>query len=453
ASSDADPVILLSPACASYDQYKSFEHRGDHFRALFKSAAEQQEQVPLSLEGEGATRTAADPKLSSGEGTSSPSLKKTGPITVTTASPPTRNVMLSAGGTGGHLFPAFALAQELARRNIIVDLITDMRGDRYGHDFPARKVYQVPAATVKGRNPFSLASTGITLARGISAARKILKSVKPHAIIGFGGYPTVPPMLAATMLKIPSALHEQNAVLGRANTMLAKRVTAIATSFESVTGLDAQKAKVRFTGNPVRDIVIAASQIPYAPPPTSGPFNILIFGGSQGARFFSDSVPAALATYSPAARALLRVVQQARDEDLERVKQAYAAAGIHSVVEPFFANLPEIIANSHLVIGRAGASTTAELTVIGRPSILVPLPHALDNDQLNNARHLQTSGAAILAEQKDLTTEKLAHEIGLLLENPDRLAVMAAAAKSIGKPDAVTRLANLVEELMTKHST
>ncbi len=432
AAADTEPVVLLSPACASYDQYKSFEHRGDHFRALVAA------QSNFTAHG-------AEP--------AQPAKSTTATMTATTAiKSPSLNVMLSAGGTGGHLFPAFALAQELARRSIVVDLITDMRGDRYGHDFPARKVYQVPAATVRGRNPIALASTGFTLARGVTAARGILKSVKPAAIIGFGGYPTVPPMLAAALMKIPSALHEQNAVLGRANKMLAKRVTAVATSFENVAGLEHLKANVRYTGNPVRDIVITAAQKPYVPPAAAGPFNILIFGGSQGARFFSDSVPAALATYKPESRATLRIIQQARDEDVERVRKAYAAAGIIAEVAPFFPNLPELIAQAHLVVGRAGASTTAELTVIGRPSILVPLPHALDNDQLNNARRLQDAKAAVLVEQKDLTEERFAHEIGLLLEAPARLAAMAAAAKSIGKPDAVARLADLVEELARAHS-
>ena len=359
------------------------------------------------------------------------------------------SVMLAAGGTGGHLFPALALAQELKRRGIPVDLMTDMRGDRFGSDFPARTIFQVPAATIRGRSPLSLAKTGTTLAMGIRKASQILADVKPKAVIGFGGYPTLPPMIAARLKRIPTAIHEQNAVLGRANTFLAKRVTAIATSFQGVKGIDVgTAAKVRLTGNPVRDLVLEWAKQAYTPPPADGPFQILIFGGSQGAKFFSDTVPAALATYPPEARATLSIVQQAREEDRERVATIYRDAGITAQVAAFFPNLPEAMAKAHLVIGRAGASTIAELTVMGRPSILVPLPHALDNDQLNNAKRLAANGGALAIEQKNLTIERMAQEIGQLLDAPDRLAAMAAAARNNGRPNAVVLLANLVEELM-----
>ena len=256
-------------------------------------------------------------------------------------------------------------------------------------------------------------------------------------------------MLAARLRHVPTAIHEQNAVLGRANRFLARRVNAIATSFQGVKGIDVGSAtKVRFTGNPVRDIVLEWSKEDYVPPSASGPFQILIFGGSQGARFFSDTLPAALATYPPEARAALRIVQQAREEDVARVEAAYAAAGIHAYVQSFFSNLPEAMAQAHLVIGRAGASTIAELTVMGRPSILVPLPNAIDNDQLNNAKRLADVGGAVCIEQKDITVERLATEIGNLLESPEKLVKMAEAARGAGRPNAVVLLANLVEELM-----
>jgi UDP-N-acetylglucosamine--N-acetylmuramyl-(pentapeptide) pyrophosphoryl-undecaprenol N-acetylglucosamine transferase len=216
-----------------------------------------------------------------------------------------------------------------------------------------------------------------------------------------------------------------------------------------VKGIDVGTAtKVRFTGNPVRDIVLEWAKEDYTPPNASGPFQILIFGGSQGARFFSDTLPAVLATYPPEARAELRIVQQAREEDVARVEAAYNAVGIHAYVQSFFTNLPEAMAQAHLVIGRAGASTVAELTVMGRPAILVPLPNALDNDQLNNARRLADAGGAVCLEQKDITIDRLATEIGSLLESPDNLAKMAAAARGQGRPNAVVLLANLVEELM-----
>jgi UDP-N-acetylglucosamine--N-acetylmuramyl-(pentapeptide) pyrophosphoryl-undecaprenol N-acetylglucosamine transferase len=364
------------------------------------------------------------------------------------------SIMLAAGGTGGHLFPAFALAQELARRDIAVDLITDLRGDKYGSDFPARQVYRVPAATLAGKSPIAAAKTGYTLTRGTAAAFKLLGEVRPKAVLGFGGYPTFPPLLAAKLRRIPSALHEQNAVLGRANTMLSKRVTAIATSFESVIGItDALQSKIRFTGNPVRDIVIDWAQRAYRPPLPGGPYNVLVFGGSQGARYFSDTVPSALAGLPEDFRSNLFVTQQARDEDVARVTEAYRAAGIRAQVASFFKNLPEEMSKSHVVIGRAGASTVAELTVIGRPAILVPLPHALDNDQLQNAKRLETAEAGWCLQQKDITTDTLTAAVRQLFEDPGLLERVARNAKALGRPDAVVRLADLAETLMGRRKT
>ena len=358
-------------------------------------------------------------------------------------------VMLAAGGTGGHLFPAQALAEELGRRGIPVELATDERGDRYGLGFPARKIHQIASATLAGRSPGAIATTGIKLTRGIAAAFKLMGTSRPALVIGFGGYPSFPPLMAARMRGIPTALHEQNAVLGRANRMLAKRVTAIATSFETSAMLDsALSAKARFTGNPVRAAVIEASATAYASPSATDPFHLLVFGGSQGARFFSECVPPALALLSAPLKARLLVIQQARAEDIERVKAAYAASGIQAEIEPFFAELPRLMSASHLVIGRAGGSSVAELAVIGRPSILVPLPHAIDNDQLRNARSMSAAGAAWLIEQSVLSPERLAAEIEALAAEPSRLSVAAAAARAVGRPDAVQRLADLVQELM-----
>jgi UDP-N-acetylglucosamine--N-acetylmuramyl-(pentapeptide) pyrophosphoryl-undecaprenol N-acetylglucosamine transferase len=360
------------------------------------------------------------------------------------------SVILAAGGTGGHLFPALALAQELGRRAIVVDLMTDTRGDRYGSDFPARHIYRVPSATIgEGHGFLDKAKTALTLGRGILSAYRQLGSIKPGAVIGFGGYPSFPPLVAAFLRHIPTAIHEQNSVLGRANRMLASRVTAIATSFSALHHLDAAlEAKVRLTGNPVRDAVIDRSSRAYAPPASGGTFTLLVFGGSQGARFFSDTVPAAIALLKPETRQRLRIVQQCREEDLGRVRQAYAALEVDMELASFFRDLPERMAAAHLVIGRAGASSVAELTVMGRPSILVPLPHAIDNDQLRNATQLAKSGGAICIEQKDLTPELLAREVERLSANPEALAAMAAAAKAQGRPDAVVRLADLIEELM-----
>jgi len=361
-----------------------------------------------------------------------------------------KSVLLAAGGTGGHLFPAQALAEELQRRAIPVDLVTDMRGDRYGTGFPARHIYRVPAATLAGRSPAAIARTAFLLARGLAAAYRLLGKVRPEAVVGFGGYPTFPPLKAARLRGIPTALHEQNAVLGRANRMLAKGVTRIASSFETTRFLGPElQTKATLTGNPVRSAVIDAARRPYARPDPAGAVALLVFGGSQGARFFSETVPPALAQLPADVRARLNVVQQARAEDVDGVVAAYRDAGIRAEVAAFFRDLPQRMASAHLVIARSGASTVAELTVIGRPSILVPLPHALDNDQLQNALRLAESGAAWCIEQKDLSPGRLAGDIGTLLGDPDRLAAAAAAARQLGRPDAVGRLADLVEALMT----
>lgn len=363
------------------------------------------------------------------------------------------SVMLAAGGTGGHLFPAFALAEELQRRNVAVDLITDMRGDRYGSGFPARATYQVPSATLASKSPPDVAKTALALARGTKAAHAIFGKVRPHAVIGFGGYPTYPPLVAARLRAIPTAIHEQNAVLGRANKLLAKGVTSIATSFERTKYLDGSlAAKAVLTGNPVRQAVIDAAEIEYIPPRV-GACRILVFGGSQGARYFADAVPPALIQLPDSIRSRLNVTQQAREEDIERVREAYAQNGIAADIEPFFKDLPARMADAHLVVGRAGASTVAELTVIGRPSILVPLPHALDNDQLNNALRLAESGGGWCIEQKHLSPERLADEIERLLSAPDNLAAAAKAAKTAGRPDAVKRLADFVMTLAAGRRT
>jgi UDP-N-acetylglucosamine--N-acetylmuramyl-(pentapeptide) pyrophosphoryl-undecaprenol N-acetylglucosamine transferase len=357
--------------------------------------------------------------------------------------------MLAAGGTGGHLFPAFALAEELGRRGIAVDLVTDTRADHYDAGFPARAVYRVPSASPSGRSPLVLARAAWSLTRGIAVCLKLLRKVRPAAVVGFGGYPAFPPLVAARLGGVPTALHEQNAVLGRANRALARYVTAIATSFERTKFLDGRtEGKARMTGNPVRDLVVAWAAQGYQPPLEGGPYNLLVFGGSQGARFFADALPETLALLSVEVRSRLSVVQQCREEDLWRVKETYWRAGVQVRAATFFPNLPEEMAKAHLVIGRAGASTVAELTVMGRPAILVPLPHALDNDQLQNALRLSDAGAAWCLEQKNYTPEFLAEALTDLLTSPDKLAEAAAAAKARGRPDAVTRLADLVEELV-----
>jgi UDP-N-acetylglucosamine--N-acetylmuramyl-(pentapeptide) pyrophosphoryl-undecaprenol N-acetylglucosamine transferase len=354
-------------------------------------------------------------------------------------------VLLAAGGTGGHLFPAEALAVALEKRGIVVDLATDTRAAHF--KFPARNVHLIPSATLRGRDPFALARIVTLLALGTAKACRMIGRMRPAVVVGFGGYPTVPPLWAATMRGVPTILHEQNGVMGRANRLLASRVTAIATSFPTLARLDpALQSKITFTGNPVRANVIAASAAPYAAPPADGKIRLLVFGGSQGARVMSEIVPAALGLLSADLRARLSVVQQARAEDLDAVRAAYGALGVEAETAAFFADLPARMAAAHLVISRSGASTVAELSAIGRPAILVPLPHALDQDQFHNAGVLDAAGGAVRIEQRDFTPERVATEIARLSADPGLLARMAAAAKSAGAVDAAERLADLVEK-------
>jgi len=354
-------------------------------------------------------------------------------------------VLLAAGGTGGHLFPAEALANALARRGIAVDLATDRRAAGYAGKFPARRIHVLPSDTLRSRNPLRLALTLLVLGYGILRAVLLLLWLRPAAVVGFGGYPTLPPVLAAWLLRIPRIVHEQNAVLGRANRLLAARASAIATGYP---GILAQKAalaiKAVHTGNPVRAAVREAAAHAYEEPAAGKPFRLLVFGGSQGARIMSEIVPGAIERSAAPLRARIRVVQQCRAEDIGEVKAIYARLGVPADLAVFFNDMPERIAASHLVIARSGASTVAELAAIGRPSILVPLPHALDQDQLANATVLVAAGGALLIRQDGFSAERLAQELSQLAEKPAMLAGMAAAARAAGRADAAERLADLV---------
>ncbi len=353
-------------------------------------------------------------------------------------------VLLAAGGTGGHLFPAEALAVALGARGVTVDLATDERASRYGGKFPARATHVIPSATVRGKNPLALARTGAVLSLGVIQAWWLLGRLRPAAVVGFGGYPTIPPVIAATLRSIPTVLHEQNGVMGRANRFLSTRVTAIATGFRAMPAPPALAEKIHFTGNPVRPAVVAAAATPYVAPAPGGALRLLVFGGSQGARIMSEVVPAALARLDSSLRARLDVVQQARGEDLGGLRETFVRIGVNAETAEFFADLPARMAQSHLVISRSGASTVAELSAIGRPAILVPLPHALDQDQMANATVLEKAGGAIRLSQADFTPDRLAAEITRLAADPARLAAMAAAARSAGTLDAAERLAALV---------
>ena len=353
------------------------------------------------------------------------------------------SVLVAAGGTGGHLFPAAALAGVLLQRGIAVHLATDRRAVRFGDTFDDDAIHVVASATIRARNPLALTQTAAALGLGLFQAWRLIGWLRPAAVIGFGGYPSVPPVLAAVWRGVPTVIHDANAVVGRANRLLAPRVTAIATTFPETFG-DAPNlaAKAALTGNPVRAAVIAAAAAPYNAP--AGVMGLLIFGGSQGARIMADIVPAAIALLQPDLRARLHIVQQAREEDLARVREAYASLSVAAEVATFFADLPARIAASHLVVARSGASTVAELAAIGRPSILVPLPHAIDQDQFANAGVLDRAGGALRIVQEAFTPERLAQEIAALAGTPHRLMAMAAAARSLGKLDAAGRLADLV---------
>lgn len=358
----------------------------------------------------------------------------------------TRKILIAAGGTGGHLFPAESLAYALNGRGYEVHLATDHRANNYGSEFPAREIHIIASATFGDRSPLGLMKSAASLARGELQSLSLVRRLDPAATIGFGGYPTLPPLLAAWLTGRPTIVHEANAVMGRANRFLAPRVTAIATTFRD-TGLMGNGAgRAVVTGNPVRPKVLAAVA-PYRQPTEGGKIDVVVFGGSQGARVFAEIVPPALEALPADVRARLRLVQQVRAEDMANVGALYAGLGLDHEIAPFFTDLPERIANAHLVICRSGASSVAELTVIGRPSILVPLPHALDNDQKTNALGLEKAGGAIMAEQKTLTADRLADLVAGLVREPSRLTAMAAAAKGEGRPDAVGRLADLVEHI------
>ncbi len=352
-------------------------------------------------------------------------------------------VLVTAGGTGGHLFPAEALATALAERGIAVHLATDRRAARFGGAFAQDAIHVVASATLRGRNPIALTRTAAVLGVGFVQALALIGRIKPAAVIGFGGYPTIPPVMAATWRGVPTLIHDANAVIGRANRLLAPRITAIATTFPNVFDNEPVLAlKATLTGNPVRAAVVAAAASPY--PADGDPFRLLVFGGSQGARVMADIVPAAIGRLDPSLRRRLAIVQQAREEDVGRVRRAYEKAAVAAEIAPFFADLPARMAASHLVIARSGASTVAELSAIGRPSILVPLPHAIDQDQFANAGMLERAGGARRLVQDSFTPERLAGELEKLAASPQRLAAMAAAARSLGRLDAADRLADLV---------
>ena len=358
-------------------------------------------------------------------------------------------VLLAAGGTGGHMFPAEATAHALLARGHRVVLITDRRGAVHAERFSGAEVHRIAAGGIAGRSPWRRGRAALELALGFLQARATIARAKPDAALGFGGYAALPTMAAALLAGIPSALHEQNAVLGRANRLLAPRVRLIAASFEHTTTLrENDRDKLVITGNPVRPEIAARAGLPY---PALGPrerFRLLVIGGSQGARILGRVVPSAIARLAQDLRARLKVDQQARPEDLEAVTAAYRGAGVEATVAPFFKDVPERLAACHLLISRSGASTVAELTAVGRPAILVPYAQAIDDHQTANAQAIDEAGGAWLIPERCFDAAKLASRLEALAATPETLANAARAARATARTDAANRLAALVELLL-----
>ena len=351
--------------------------------------------------------------------------------------------VLATGGTGGHLFPAQALAERLLAAGAAVRLATDRRADAFAASVPGVEVDRIWAGRIGG-GPLHSACGMAETAVGVLQARRLLRRLDPDAVVGFGGYPSVPTMLAAVQLGYPAAIHEQNAVLGRANRMLAKRVKAIATGFADTVGLrPAERIRAVHTGNPVRPAIRAADSA-YRSPEPNRPIELLVLGGSQGARIFADVVPSALLALPPALRAALRVSQQARPEDLERVTAQLRDAGVMADVQSFFTDVPQRLARAQLVICRAGASTVAELAAVGRPALLVPYPHATDDHQMANARAFAEAGAGWVLPQPAFSAPMLTNLLAERLTDATALALAAARARGFARDDAAERLAALV---------
>ncbi len=354
-------------------------------------------------------------------------------------------ILLAAGGTGGHVFPAEALAEVILHEGHEAIFITDKRSAKYGGKLATLETYVIPSATLSG-SPINKLLGVYTLLKGFISAWYRLLIVKPDVVVGFGGYPSLLPLFAASHLGIPTIIHEQNSLLGRVNAFLAQKATIIATSFEQTERIPASLAdKIHFTGNPVREAIGALRERPY--PSTEGKIHLLITGGSQGATVFSTVVPEAIARLPEHLRTRLRISQQCRAEDIEQAKELYRSTGIEPELATFFSDMPERLASTHLLIGRSGASTLAELTLAGRPAILVPYPAAKDDHQTTNAKQLADKGGAWVMPQPEFTPQALAQKLEALLTDPTQLENAAHIAKETGKPQAAYALFETVLSL------
>jgi UDP-N-acetylglucosamine--N-acetylmuramyl-(pentapeptide) pyrophosphoryl-undecaprenol N-acetylglucosamine transferase len=355
------------------------------------------------------------------------------------------NFVLAAGGTGGHMIPAHALAAELKSRGHGVMLLTDARGAKIPGLFEDVPVHILPAGRLS-KTPWGLLKAMRSVMVGRREAKALYRQHQPHAVVGFGGYPAFPALLAASALNIPTVLHEQNAVLGRVNRLLASGAQAIATAYEQVDRLKpGQKNKVVLVGNPVRSSIVRLGELPFPAFDDVAPLKLLVTGGSQGATVLGDVVPAGLGELGERLRHRLQVVQQCRPDDIERVRETYRSLGIPAELSTYLQDMDAKLGECHLMIGRAGASTIAELTAAGRPAILIPLPIATDDHQTANARELARSGGARMIPQPQFTPAALARQIEALADDPEALANAAARSLSVGRPRAASDLADLVE--------
>jgi UDP-N-acetylglucosamine--N-acetylmuramyl-(pentapeptide) pyrophosphoryl-undecaprenol N-acetylglucosamine transferase len=357
------------------------------------------------------------------------------------------NFVLAAGGTGGHMVPAHALAAELTSRGHGVLVITDARGAKIPGLFEKIPVHVLPAGRLGG-GPIGLIKAALSIIAGRSEAKSIYREHRPDAVVGFGGYPAFPALLAASAMGIPTLIHEQNGVLGRVNRMLAGRATAIATAFSDTERLKPQYAgKVVLVGNPVRAEIAKIGEVSFPPFDDTAPLKILVTGGSQGATILAKVVPSSLGMLEPSLRRRLQVVQQCRPEDIDAIRTRYAELGIPAELMTYILDMPEKLADAHLVIGRAGASTIAELTAAGRPAILVPFAAATDDHQTANAREMVRAGGARVIPETEFTPETLARQIEVIAGDPEALANAAARSLSVGRPHAARDLADLVERI------
>ncbi len=363
-----------------------------------------------------------------------------------------RTVALAAGGTGGHLFPAQALAEELTARGLRCVLFCDERALRYAERFPPEvELIATPSSTISPRQPWRVPGQLLRIARGVLSSRGRMRRAGAGVAVGFGGYPSLPPLLAAWTLGLPVMTHDAGAVVGFANRLLARFSTVMAVSFPRMAKMSpAWRDKVVHTGNPVRRAVLEVAAAPHDPPRRADePFRLLVVGGSQGARFFAELLPALVAELPGAARRRLELVMQCREEDLRQARAALEGSGLRALeLAPFFGDLPRRMAWAHLVMARAGASTLAELMVVGRPAILVPYPHLADGEQVINARAFAEGGAGWMVEQRQASGARMAALLTELMLSPRMLEAARAAALEMARPDAARRMADVVERLL-----